>query len=97
MATGYKTGGRTKGAAKTGGRKRGSVNRFTRDLKELILRALETVGGEQYLVELARDNPASFATLLGKVLPMTVAGDTNAPLQATMEIVLVRPGEPPVH
>ena len=74
------------------GRPKGAINRFTRDVKELILRSLETVGGEKYLVQLAIENPASYATLLGKVLPTTIGGDPNgSPIQTTMEIVLVHP------
>jgi hypothetical protein len=82
----------TKPPAAGKGRVKGTQNKFTRDLKELILRALEAVGGEEYLITLAHENPASFATLLGKALPTTIGGDPNgSPIQATMEIVLVRP------
>lgn len=59
------------------GRKRGVPNKFTRALKDLILGALAEVGGQAYLVEQARANPATFLTLVGKVLPLQVkaAGD----------------------
>ena len=62
------------------GRPKGATNRFTRDVKELIFRSLESVGGEKYLIQLALENPASYATLLGKVLPTTLSGDPHAPL-----------------
>jgi hypothetical protein len=52
---------------------------MTRALKDMILQALEDVGGEHYLVEQAHKNPAAFMTLLGKVLPMTIAGDAAEP------------------
>ena len=62
---------------KTGGRTAGTPNKVTKALKEAILEAAEashkdgTVG---YLKVQARDNPAAFMTLLGKVLPMQVNG-----------------------
>lgn len=53
------------------GRKKGSVNKVTKQLKDMILGALDTAGGQRYLVERAKDpkTQAAFLTLLGKVLP----------------------------
>jgi hypothetical protein len=59
MAKGYKTGGRRKG----------TPNKFTRDLREMILGALADAGGRAYLVAQAKKNPSAFLTLLGKLLP----------------------------
>jgi hypothetical protein len=61
------------------GRKRGSQNKFTRALKDLILGALAEVGGQAYLVEQARNNPATFLTLVGKVLPLQVKAGGDDP------------------
>lgn len=66
--------GRPKGIPKTGGRPKGSQNVITRELKEMILTALDDVGGVEYLKNQALDNPSSFMTLIGKVLPMTLHG-----------------------
>jgi hypothetical protein len=69
--------GRPKGTPKTGGRKKGTPNKISSALKEAILEAAEQAGGEQgivgYLVAQALANPAAFISLLGKVLPMTIA------------------------
>jgi len=62
---------------KTGGRKPGTPNKLTTTVKEMILRALDTAGGETYLVQQARENPVAFMSLLGKVIPMQVEGDVN--------------------
>ncbi|MDE1906753.1 MAG: hypothetical protein KGH75_09940 [Rhodospirillales bacterium] len=62
------------------GRKKGSQNKFTKDVKEMILVALGNAGGADYLLTQAHENPTAFMTLVGKVLPLTVAGDPNAPL-----------------
>lgn len=77
---------------KTGGRKPGSVNKTTKELKEMILQALDESGGIEYLKQSAIDNPASFLTLLGKILPMQVAGDPEAPFYvAHIERKIVKP------
>jgi hypothetical protein len=69
--------GRPKGTPKTGGRKKGTPNKISSALKEAILEAAEQAGGEDgivgYLRVQALANPAAFMSLLGKVLPMTIA------------------------
>jgi|GEM_PF-5115875 len=68
------------------------------DLKDMFIDALVRVGGIDYLIAQAEDNPKSFMTLLGKVLPMTVAesmaanpaslgGGGNTPSPFTVKIV----------
>lgn len=67
------------GAAAMGagpGRPKGSQNKVTADLKDMILGALDAAGGVQYLTERAADpkTASAFLTLVGKTLPMTVKG-----------------------
>lgn len=61
------------------GRPKGLKNKVTRQLKDMILAALDEAGGEAYLVAQAHDNPQAFMTLLGKVLPTTLAADPKNP------------------
>ncbi len=68
-----------------GGRQKGTPNKFTASLKEMILGALDAAGGQEYLAAQATENPAAFMALLGKVLPTTLASDPNDPL--VVEIV----------
>ncbi|MDO9131983.1 hypothetical protein [Hydrogenophaga sp.] len=51
-------------------------NKATKELKEMILSALDGAGGVEYLVERANDprTASAFIALVGKVLPMTIAG-----------------------
>ena len=80
--------GRKSGSTKTGGRRKGTPNKVNAQLKEMILQALDEAdpeGGIAYLKKQATDNPASFLTLIGKVLPMTIQGDASAPV--TIQIV----------
>lgn len=65
------------------GRPKGAQNKMTRELKEMILTALDEAGGVEYLEARAQDprTASAFLTLVGKVLPMTVAGDPDNPLR----------------
>ncbi len=76
--------GKSKGNAGKG-RRKGSVNKTTAALKDAILNAFNEVGGVDYLVTLAKTDPRTFAALLGRVLPLTVAGDSDSPL--TVKII----------
>lgn len=71
------------------GRPKGSPNKITADLKRAILEAAEAAGGEGgtagYLTRQAEENPASFMTLLGKVLPTTISGDESNPIRHIIE------------
>jgi hypothetical protein len=62
------------------GRKKGSVNKIPKAVKEMILNALDQVGGEAYLVEQAHANPVAFLTLLGKVLPLDFKANLDGKL-----------------
>jgi hypothetical protein len=86
---------RAKGTAKTGGRQKGSPNKLTADLKEMILGALNAQGGQRYLEQQAKENPVAFLTLVGKVLPMTVQGNPEQPvvLNVTTGVPRSRPEE----
>lgn len=72
-----------KGHAKAGGRAKGTPNRMTKQLKDMILSALDGAGGEQYLIAQAGENPTAFLSLVGKVLPLQV----NAAVDAQITII----------
>jgi hypothetical protein len=65
-----------KGQKSGPGRPKGATNKVTRELKEMILAALDNAGGIEYLERKANDprTASAFLTLVGKVLPMTVQG-----------------------
>lgn len=68
------------GAPKTGGRQAGTPNKLTADVRAMIITALDHVGGEDYLVRQARDNPKAFMALLGRLVPSQITGKNDAPL-----------------
>ena len=65
---------------KTGGRVAGTPNKNTTALKDAIMAALDKVGGQAYLERVAKEDPKTFCTLLGKVLPMQVTGEGGGPI-----------------
>ena len=66
-----KNGGRRPGA----GRKKGVPNKLTANVKAAIMAAFAAAGGKDYLVKVAKTDPRTFCTLLGKLLPAQVTGD----------------------
>ena len=66
-----KNGGRRPGA----GRKKGVPNKLTANVKAAIMAAFADAGGIEYLVKVAKTDPRTFCTLLGKLLPTQVTGD----------------------
>jgi hypothetical protein len=69
-----------KGRFTGGGSRAGVPNKITRDLKEMILGALDGAGGVDYLIEQSQKNPAAFLTLVGKVLPLQMTGANEGPV-----------------
>ncbi|HUN00417.1 MAG TPA: hypothetical protein PLI96_08035 [Halothiobacillus sp.] len=67
------------------GRVAGVPNKTTTILKDMILQALDGAGGVEYLQRQADENPGPFLTLVGKVLPLQVVGDSKNPIR--IEIV----------
>lgn len=50
---------------KHSGRIKGTPNKITAGVKEMILSALDKAGGVDYLYQQSRDNPSAFMTLVG--------------------------------
>lgn len=79
------------------GRPKGSPNKTTALLKDAILKAAEQAGNRvgdngmvSYLEKQAQENPGPFMSLLGKVLPMQIAGpddENGQPTEIVMRIV----------
>jgi len=63
------------------GRPKGTPNKNTRLLKDMILKALDEAGGVEYLAQQAEENPSAFLTLVGKVLPLQVTGENGGAIR----------------
>ena len=68
------------------GRQKGELNKFTRTVKEAILAAFDEVGGHEWLVQQAKDNPVAFMGLLAKILPTQIDLKSNGePIKIIVE------------
>lgn len=79
------------------GRPKGVPNKSTQLLKDAILKAATDAGNGDmaaYLAQQAVDNPGPFMALLGKVLPMQVAGDPDHPIVHEIRRIIVDPRKP---
>lgn len=77
------------GKGKAGpGRPKGLPNKQTAAIKDMIIGALDRAGGVDYLVEQSEKNPTAFMGLVGKVLPMQLAGADGGELK----IIINKPG-----
>ena len=64
-----------------GGRQKGTPNKVTGQLKDMVMTALDNAGGIAYLTRQAEENAKTFLLLLGRVLPLQVTGDEDAPIE----------------
>jgi hypothetical protein len=71
-----------KGCKKVGGRKKGTPNKATAEIKDMLRQALDESGGVDYFKRQAIENPVSFNTLIAKIIP----ADVNAKLTGNMKI-----------
>jgi hypothetical protein len=65
------------------GKPKGATSKITKEVKTMVLEALDGAGGVGYLIERATDprTASAFLSLVGKVIPLQVQGadDPNAP------------------
>ena len=61
--------------------RKGIGNELKRDVQEMIIQALNDVGGIEYLKTQAVKNPTAFMTLVGKVLPLQLTGKDGKDLE----------------
>ncbi len=73
-----------------GGSRKGRPNKVTAELKDMILEALSSAGGVDYLTERANDprTASAFLTLVGKTLPMTVKGPGEGGAHVFQKIIV---------
>jgi hypothetical protein len=70
------------GAAAMGpgpGRPKGVPNKLTTDVRAAIQAAFNGLGGADWLMSQAQENPVAFMTLLGKIIPAHVQAEVTNP------------------
>lgn len=76
------------------GRKAGVPNRLTSSVKQMILGALDDLGGQAWLTAQAKADPRAFMSLLGRILPSEIQMDAtvvNHEMPAVIRRVVVDP------
>lgn len=72
------------------GRPKGAQNKTTKAVKEMLMAALDELNGSEYFLEQARENPAAFMSLVGKLIPTEVknqlTGADNGPIQHAIKV-----------
>lgn len=70
-----------------GGSRKGKPNKATALIKDMIEGALHDVGGREYLIKQAKENPVAFMGLIKAVLPkdITVGGPGGGSI--TIEVI----------
>lgn len=78
------------------GKPKGAVAKTPPLVREMIVEALNRLGGVEYLMECANDPKArsAFLTLIGKTIPLQVTGENGGPVQVTrIELVPMKGGD----
>lgn len=75
--------GKRKPPAAGKGRPKGAVNKSTKAVKDALVQAFDELGGVPALKTWAQANPTAFYQLWGKMLPLQIAGDPDAPIKVT--------------
>jgi len=72
------------------GRPKGAQNKTTKAVKDMLMTALDQLNGSEYFLEQARENPAAFMSLVGKLIPTEVknqlTGSDGGPVQHAIKV-----------
>ena len=75
------------------GKPKGAINHTTRAAKDAIALAAEKLGGVERLVRWVKEDPGNervfWGSIYPKLIPVTLAGDADAPLQARVQFEVV--------
>lgn len=75
---------------KLAGSRKGSPNKFSGEIKEMIRHALDNVGGVDYLEKQAEENPVAFMGLVAKVMPSEVNAKLNGAIKVDGTVNFIR-------
>lgn len=71
------------------GRKKGVPNKVTQSAKEALQLAFQGAGGVEALTKFAKEQPAHFYAIWGRIIPkpVEVQGEGGGPVRVTIEYV----------
>ena len=77
----------TRGGKRPGaGRPKGSLDKGGKLIREMVVEALDGVGGVEYLMGAAQTNQSAFLSLIGKVLPIQVTGEDGGAVKHSIKV-----------
>ncbi len=77
----------TKGGKRPGaGRPKGSLDKGSRLIREMVAEALDRAGGIEYLARTAETHPGPFLSLLGKVMPVQITGEDGGAVKHSIRV-----------
>lgn len=68
----------------------GQPAKYNQTIKDMVERALNGVGGVEYLMRQAEAQPAAFMGLIGKLLPKDIKVDVSVDGRSLVEVLLER-------
>jgi hypothetical protein len=71
------------------GRAKGTPNRTTREIKEIVLEALDRLGGPEYLERVGLEKPEVFCQLLARVIPSQIKAELETEERRPSGIVVL--------
>ena len=69
---------------KVGGRAKGTPNKVTKAVKEALIESFDEVGGKDYLINMAREYPVAYMSLLGKIIPTEMKSTVEGGISVTI-------------
>lgn len=75
-------------AKRKSGRPKGSPNKATANIRAMVEGALSRLGGEDWLISCAREDPKTFIPLVARILPQKLEVDAGDKLAAAMGAAL---------
>jgi hypothetical protein len=75
------------------GRKKGTPNKATGPIKDMLRQALEGAGGVDYLIRQAEENPGPFMGLIGKIIPAEVSAKVEGRID--LATIIAAAAQPP--
>lgn len=75
------------------GRPKGSVNKTTAALKEMLLGSLDAVGGQAYFEQQAKANPVAYMSMISKLIPNELKAEIDAKTDSTLTVITMKYGD----
>ena len=70
---------------KTGGRQKGTPNKVTKQMTDMVRESLDDAGGKDYLIWLSQNHPNAYAGILKSIIPKQIQAEISETVSLTPE------------